>query len=177
MTEIRSTIDLMMERTRGMSLSEEEKDSLRREELTKRAKGFRIKLLDAASQADDILGSLANEPEADRKLLFSYLWNEMADGIPADHHAQKHLDIMEKLPQAAAKSELLGRFRELAKRFSKDQKKDKHKILAHEKKKLAALGISGAAVVPKMPSETEEDAEHLTQLEELKRKLLEEAAK
>jgi len=174
-SEIRSTIDIMMERTRGMSLSEEEKESLRKEELGKRAKGFRIKLLDAASEADDILAPLGNEPEADRKLLFSYLWNEMADGIPADHHAQKHLDIMEKLPQATAKGELLNRFRELDKRFSKDQKKDKHKILAHEKKKLAALGISGTAVVPKMPLETEEDAEHLTQLEDLKKKLREEA--
>ena len=54
MSEIRSTIDIMMERTRGMSLSEEEKESLRKEELGKRAKGFRIKLLDAASEADDI---------------------------------------------------------------------------------------------------------------------------
>ena len=67
MGEIRSTLDLIMDKTRGMSLSQEEKESLHTEELRKRANGFKIRLLDDPSRADEILATLDNEPESDRQ--------------------------------------------------------------------------------------------------------------
>ena len=59
----------MMERTRGMSLSSEEKEKIRQEDFRKRAKGFRIRLLDNPSDADEILSSLSAEAPEDKPSL------------------------------------------------------------------------------------------------------------
>ncbi len=166
--EIRSTIDLMMERTRGMTLSAEEKDEVRRDELAKKARGFRVKLLEVPSQADEILASIQQEPEADRPLLESLIWQEMIDSLPADHSALKHLDIMMKLPRARDKGPLLEETRSDIRSLAKTRSQDRKKQLIRERKRLASLGISGTAVVPKLAKEAPIDPESASRLEKLK---------
>ncbi len=46
MAEIKSTIDLIMERTRNLTMTEEEKEELRNKELTEKAKGWVVRYLD-----------------------------------------------------------------------------------------------------------------------------------
>jgi hypothetical protein len=152
--EIKSTIDLMMERTQGISLSAEERAKLRREDLTKKARGFKLKLVREPERAQEILSALKCESEDDRRLLESLLWELMIEEIPADSKILKYLDLMEKLPGAQGRSRALHRLREAVKEAQKSQLIDKKKILTKEKKKLAALGISGSAVVPKIPKES-----------------------
>jgi len=61
LTEIRNTIDLMMERTRGMRLSEEEKHRIQREELEKKARGYALKLMDPSGPNQAALANLIEE--------------------------------------------------------------------------------------------------------------------
>jgi hypothetical protein len=149
--EIPSTLDLIMNKTRGMSLSKEEKESLHMEELRKRANGFRIRLLDDPSRADEILAALDNEPERDRLVLHSFLWNTMLETLPADEEILKCLQIMELLPTGKANASKLSKLRAAFKSWLKTRGADRKKVLAREKKRLAAAGISGSAVVPKIP--------------------------
>jgi len=149
--EIRSTLDLIMDKTRGMSLSQEEKESLHVEELRKRANGFKIRLLDDPSRADEILATLDNEPESDRRLLHSLLWNTMLDTLPADEEILKYLHVMEALPVGQAKIAKLHEMRATFKSWLNIRGAERKKVLARERKKLAAAGISGSAVVPKIP--------------------------
>ncbi len=166
--EIRSTIDLMMERTKGMTLSAGEKDEVRREELAKKARGFRVRLLEAPSQADETVASIQNEPEADRSLLESLIWQEMIDTLPADHSALKHLEIIMKLPRAQDRGPLLEETRSAIRSLAKTRSQDRKKQLVRERKRLASLGISGTAVVPKLPKEAPIDPESAARLEKLK---------
>ncbi|MEJ2716778.1 MAG: hypothetical protein P8182_06500 [Deltaproteobacteria bacterium] len=168
MGEIRSTIDLMMERTTGMVLSPEEKEKLRLEDLRKKAKGFTLKLLERPTEADEIIAGLGEEPEQDRALLESLVWEEMIDALPADESALKHVELMQKLPQAETAAPLFGEVRALLKSGLKDRSKDRKKILTREKKKLASLGISGTAVVPKIPDESAADSDLAAAVEKLK---------
>ncbi len=151
MAEIRSTIDLMMERTRGMSLSAEEKRDLHREDLRKKARGFVMKLLDNPSVSDEILAPLQDEPAEDRDILPAFIWNTLVESLPADHDLPKYLDVMGKLRQAGTKEHLLKELRSAFHTALKHQTEDRKKTVNREKKKLAAFGISGSAVMPKLP--------------------------
>ena len=173
--EIRSTLDLIMDKTRGMSLSQEEKESLHLEELRKRANGFKIRLLDDPSRADEMLATLDNEPESDRRVLHSLLWNAMVESLPADEEILKCLHIMEMLPAGQAKVATLHELRASFKSWLKTRGADRKKVVARERKRLASAGISGSAVVPKIPKGSGAEQGFELELEKLKTELMAEA--
>ncbi len=170
--DIKSTIDLIMERTRGMTLSADERATLREEELGKRAKGFRLKLLEDPSRADEVLAALKDDSPEDKKLLETLIWKEIVENLPANLEILHHIDAMHALPQAQGKSRVLGELRSLFKGGMKSSAEDRKKIVAREKKKLAALGISGTAVIPKIPKETEASPELLSAINKFRKELL-----
>jgi len=172
MGEIRSTLDLMMERTKGMTLSAEEQERLRRERLGKMARGYRMKLLEVPEGAEQILQAIEDEPPEDRELLRQLIWVEMVENLPADADILKYLELMEKLPQAESKHSIIAALRGTFKAGLKHQVPDRKKIVLREKKKLAALGISGSAVVPKLPKRSEPDPEFVSALQRSRRELL-----
>lgn len=175
MGEIRSTLDLIMERTRGMALSEDEKKGIREERLSKRAKGFHIRLMESPDTVEEVLQSLGEEPEEDRKDLESRIWRGLVESLTPDKELFGTVTVMERLPQAKVKGPIL---RELRARFTdelKDKSKDRKKILVREQKKLASHGISGTAVVAKMPKESPTDGGLASVLEEFKNRLLDAA--
>jgi hypothetical protein len=176
MSEIRSTIDIMMERTRGMTLSAEEQENLRRERLGKMAKGYRMKLLEVPEGSEQILESIKNESQEDRDLLRELIWVEMAENLPSDADILRYLDLMEKLPQAESKHAFITELRGAFRAGLKHQVPDRKKIVLREKKKLAAAGISGSAVVPRIPKNPEPDPEFVSTLQRCRRELLKPAA-
>jgi hypothetical protein len=165
-----------MDKTRGMSLSQEEKESLHMEELRKRANGFKIRLLDDPSRADEILATLNNEPESDRRVLHSLLWNAMVESLAADEEILKCLHIMEMLPAGSANTAKLHELRASFKSWLKTRGADRKKVLARERKRLAAAGISGSAVVPKIPKSSDAEGGFELELGKLKTELMVEAS-
>lgn len=172
MAEIRSTVDLMMERTKGMSLSSEEKDQLHREELAKRVKGFKLKLIENRSTVDDILESMNEDSDEDRRLLDSLLWEEIFNGLPDDRSMPRFLDLMEGLPTGKANPTVVKEMRSFFKDAAKGRSVDRKKLLTREKKRLAAAGISGTAVVPKMSKNLKANSDFLSKIEEFRHQLL-----
>ena len=173
MGEIRSTIDLMMERTRGMSLSSQEKDDLKREELAGRAKGFRLRLAESTIGIEEILSAIAEESAEDGKQLEAMLWNELVESLPDDRTALMFLELMERLPQAKSKTAVIGEIRSSMKGLGEIKAKDRKKIAALERKKLASFGISGTAVVPKLSDEQGAGPQAAAKMEAFKRQLRE----
>jgi hypothetical protein len=144
MAEIKSTIDLIMERTKSLSASPEERESYQRQEREKRLRGIVQRLLDdnlsldgardelvkerKIGSAAEVTGVLKNalaghvDPEADNERLFR-LVNELVGTSPER--------LLETL--AACREEATSRKAVLAER----QKKD-----------LESKGITGPAVLP-----------------------------
>ena len=172
MGEIRSTVDIMMERTQGMSFSTEEKEQYRRDEFKRKARGFRMRLLDAPAMADDILANLNSESDEDHKLLESLLWEDLIENLPADESALTHLELLGKLPSARSKAVPLAEMTAFLKSRMKSRAQGREKILTRERKKLAAFGISGTAVVPKLIQEPLISSDLLSKWKELKALLL-----
>ncbi len=140
-----------MDKTRGLSLSQEEKESLRMEELRKRANGFKMRLLDDPSRMDEVLATLRSESESDQRVLQSLIWRALLKTLPADDEILKYLHIMEMLPVGRANASTLHELRASFKSWLKSRGADRKKVLAREKKRLASVGISGSAVEPKIP--------------------------
>jgi len=173
LAEIRSTIDLMMERTRGMTLSSRERDDLRREEFVRRAKGLRLKLAVDGANIDDVLAPSDTESPEDRDFLREVLWEVMIEMLPTNgEEFLRSLTVMEQLPQAKTKGSLLREMRVCFKNALKRQSEDRKRVVAREKKKLAAHGISGSAAVPKIPSGSVWDDQFHADMARLKRALL-----
>jgi len=166
-----------MERTRGLTLTTAERANLRKEEFGKRAKGFRLRLLEDPSRADEVLAVLKDETPEDRNLLETLIWGEMVENLPAGHDILKHIEVMKVLPQSHGKGRALGELKSLFKEGMKSEAEDRKKVITREKKKLAALGISGTAVIPKIPKEIEPDPEVLSAMGKCKKELLAESAR
>jgi hypothetical protein len=175
LAEIRSTLDLIMERTTGMTLSDEERERLRREDFQKRAKGFRLRLLAEPEAADEILSSLDRESETDRESLEAFIWQEFVESLTADKDFLKQIDLMQRLPLGNIKHDLLTRLRSTFKAAVKSGATDRKKLIARELKRLVTAGISGTSVVPKLPREAPPDHHFVEQLTECKRELLDAA--
>ena len=150
----------------------EEQERLKREEMGKRAKGYRMKLLEFPEGSEEILEPVMQEPVEDRKLLWQLIWKEMVENLPEDGGILKYLELMERLPRAASKQSVMSELRGAFKTRLKHQVPDRKKMVQREKKKLAAIGISGSAVMPKIPQNPPPDPEFIVTLERCKKELL-----
>lgn len=175
MAEIPSTIDLIMQRTRGMTLSPEQQAALRRERLEKLAKGYRLKLMGDPGRVEEILSTISGEAPEDGEALEWLVWKEMVENFPADADILKHIQLMEKLPEAKVRSAILTELRAAFKTHLKNEGPARKKVVIREKKKLASAGISGSAVVPKMPRHSDSDDEFTTSLIAFKKRLLQDS--
>ncbi len=156
MSEIRSTIDIMMERTRGMGLSEAEKEQISRDSLVKKAKGYALKIHDYKDSTDKIIENLMGESADELDELKKLVWNNLVSKIQNDQNLNSFLDVLEKLGLAPDRKPVFEKYCSLLKDAQKDKSKDRKFLIDREKRKLADSGISGTAVVPKIPMDSEE---------------------
>lgn len=156
-----------------MTLSTRERDDLKKEELIKRARGLRLKLEADGTDIGEVLAALEEEPPEDRDALRKVLWEVMIDLLPLNgEELLRSLTAMEHLPQAASKGGVLREMRACFKNALKRQAEDRKKVIAREKKKLAAHGISGSAAVPKIPTQSDPDDRFREDMAKLKKALL-----
>ena len=161
----------MMERTRGMRLSEEEKHRIQREELEKKARGYALKLIDPNGPNQSNLSSLDQESPEERSILEPLVWKNIVQGISSEDEIKVVFDRFDDWPFFKSKR---NKIEELCTKFKdqgKNKNKDKKSLLDREKKKLADAGISGSAVVPKF-SKNMESAAMAELIEEFKKTLL-----
>ncbi|MGC8605824.1 MAG: hypothetical protein ACP5VS_19335 [Desulfomonilaceae bacterium] len=155
MSEIRSTIDIMMERTRGMLMSDEDKERLKNEELQKKAKGYALKLMDPGGPNPAALSKLYEESPENLSILEKYVLKEIVDLVSTESDLALFFDRFENWPFASSKKREIEEFLATYQNRSKNKNKDKKIILEHAKKKLADSGILGSAVVPKFSKNLE----------------------
>lgn len=142
MAEIKSTIDLIMERTKNLSLSEEEKTAIRRREAEGKAKGWIQRYRDGMATLRDLKKEYAKEkkefPESER-IFRSVLLEHVEPG--GENGAV--FELMEKVLKMKMEP-----VRELAETCREDLSRIVLEGLEAEREALRRKGISGAAVIP-----------------------------
>ncbi len=150
MGEIKSTLDIIMEKTKGLTMTEEEKEAFRKKETEGKVRGLLQRFLDGfidAERLKDEIGSLGEERYAvAREALIRECMGRMEPG--ADNTIL--LDALENaagLDIAPIKKIILDYNQDL-----EQQKMDRKQVL---QKNLERLGISGTAVIPNIHADQE----------------------
>jgi hypothetical protein len=148
MGEIRSTLDLIMEKTRDLSLSPEEKKTLRGQEWLGKARGWVQKYLDELIGIEDLKREIRNLGASEG--MEGVLKGEIIAPVDPGEDQQRRWEALEALwqiPQRAY-AEMLVRCRDL---LSQAEGKRKGGLLDRLKKR----GISGTAVFPNLNQDPE----------------------
>ncbi len=150
MGEIRSTMDIIMEKTKGLTMTEEEKEAFRKKETEGKVRGLFQRFLDGfidAERLKDGIGSLGEKRYAvAREALLRECMGRMEPG--ADNTIL--LDALENaagLDIAPIKKIILDYNQDL-----EQQEMDRKQVL---QKNLEGLGISGSAVIPNIHADQE----------------------
>jgi hypothetical protein len=143
MAEIKSTLDLIMEKTKGLTLSPEEKEKIRREEWLKKAKGWIQKFLDA--RAD--LGKVKDELFSREKPLEwkSILKRELITGLDPEKENEKRFQLITELLEMPQEP-----FLKILKVFNQNLEREKVRLTEQSLKRWSVQGIFGSAILPNL---------------------------
>ena len=150
MGEIKSTLDIIMEKTKGLTISEEEKEAFRKKETEGKVRGLLQRFLDGfidAERLKDEIGSLGEKRYAvAREALLRECMGRMEPG--ADNTI-----LLDALENAAGLD--IAPIQKIILDYNQDleqQKMDRKQVM---QKNLERLGISGAAVIPNIHADQE----------------------
>ncbi len=145
MDEIRSTLDIIMEKTKDLTMSDEEKEEFRKKELTGKVKGLVQKFLDDFINFKVIRSGIESEREKDPLQANELLKEELIERLEPDGNNDKIFQLLEELLDIDT-SPLNQSIAEFQKRVTKEKDIKTEGL----RKKLAERAISGTAVVPNL---------------------------
>ena len=139
MAEIKSTMDLIMERTKNLTMTDEEKKKLQLDELRGKVRGWVLHYAEGAREAEDLERDFAGTP--DREALLGFVRQEaLAIVVPAGKN-----DRMLALLQSAGADTAAIKARIEA--FRQDVQKEAQIRMKDLNLALAAKGIAGPSVL------------------------------
>ncbi len=164
MGEIRSTIDLIMEKTRNLSLSPEEKRRLKGQEWLGKARGWVQKYLDDLIEVNGVLAALQKLGESEGGDLL--LKQEIIGAIEPGADNGKRWDLLESLW-----SSNLKRYKEIVRLFQDELERARSEKVRLALDRLAERNISGTALVPNLNGDPEWAVFRRLRIEKCRREL------
>ncbi len=166
MAEIKSTLDLIMEKTQNMVLTEDEKEEIRRKELNGKIKGWIQQYRDNIMSLNAIKSEIQKE-EKDRQVeLKKTLKKESIQRIEPDEDNTKSFQLLKEI-LGINKDSIIN----MINRFQEMQDTEKINKTNEMKNRLNEKGISGTAVVPNLDSDKEWNGYYLNLKKEFKEKI------
>lgn len=149
MSEIKSTLDLVMERTRNMFQSDEDKQREKENEMAAQAKGICLGVQEGRIEVEEIPAMLEEQDESDRPILKKALIATLARSISLDGENTVIFESLESLTDESRAEDILG-----LKGLLAEYREQQETLATSARKKalldLAEQGISGSAVQPNL---------------------------
>lgn len=148
MAEIKSTIDLVMERTKHMLMSDEEREQIRIDEMEKKAKGLVLSLRESRIDQAELARTIDDIPSEDLTDFLVVLFKTMVDSLGLT--AEPDLNSGLRLIAPPEIEPLLDRLESAQGEFSRLE--NEHTGQGHDQalEELAQKGITGSALRPKV---------------------------
>jgi hypothetical protein len=144
MAEIKSTIDLIMERTKDLSASPEEREAWHRQEREKHFRGLIQRLLDYSLTLDDVKDELEREKKSGRAAeALSTLKNALAAHVDPDSDNERLFRIVHELTGTPE-----TRLQETLRSCQAEFFARKTALAERQRGELESVGITGSAVLP-----------------------------
>jgi len=177
MGEIKSTLELAMERTKRFAISEKEKDEMKQKEVLHKATSLFHRYREGHLSLNDILKEIERMERKTAITLKEYLLSQWIDALSLEDEGEKILKGVESLKERSI-AEVTGRFRHLLSQYQSEREKVREKVGVQLVEALKKDGIWGSAVEPKLEGselwkkENETlDRSYLIELDEIKEQL------
>lgn len=150
MGEIKSTIEIIMEKTKGMTMSEKEEKEFKLREIRGRVGGLIQKFIDGVIDLEKYKIKIASLEKGQRDMIPQAVMNESIQRIRPGGNNTSILELLEVTNgiDAAPIRALLADFEKML----EDQRAEVEREMV---KRLHAKGISGSAVIPNPDSDPE----------------------
>lgn len=150
MAEIKSTLDIIMEKAKKFSVTEEEKKGFKRQELEGKIKGLVQKVVDGVMYPERFQVEVTALQRKEKELVDRILKEEVVARIELGANNEALLRMLEYIagPASPAVRKALAEFE----KKSEKQKESRRKTLLESFKK---KGISGSAVLPNLDADPE----------------------
>ncbi len=172
MAEIKSTLEIIMEKAKGLTITHEEKREFRRKEMTGRVKGLIQKFLDGYMDDERLRVEVAAVGKEDKDMLKQILIKDSISRMKPGEDNKPVLDVLENTT-----GEDMGSIRGFLTKFDSRLEKERS---SHEKalrKRLKKNGITGSAVIPNLDADPEWRGHLLKQKQRFREKLEDMAAR
>ncbi len=143
MGEIRSTLDIIMEKTKGLTLSEEEKKAFKEQEMAGKLRGLIQKYLNGSVDMDKLKEEIAALADEDEDMVMRLIREETVSRMGLGENNDSVLTVLEETTGWDVRS-IRASLKAFEQRFERER-------ISREKelgKKLEEKGISGSAVMP-----------------------------
>lgn len=150
MGEIKSTLDIVMEKTKHLSLSEEEKNEQRMEDLRKAVKGLVQKFMDQVINIEQVAGTWNGLEKEDRLSDRKILVDEIMARIQLNQDNSLLMTLLR---------DICGQDVDSLESVLADYTRQKYEIIETRRKRIQKEiadrhGISGSAVVPNLDTDS-----------------------
>jgi hypothetical protein len=153
MAEIKSTVELALERTKGLRLSHEEMEKMKEEEVQLKAVGLVNRFLEVDFHLRDVEKELAKFDPQQRKHLEQLFLQHLIEAMNLDRENDLILQGLEALLPKSAWA--VKKIKDLVQRYQLRKKDESLKTKTELLAGLERLGISGSAVRPKVEGSPE----------------------
>lgn len=148
MGEIKSSIEIAMEKTKGFSLSPEEKKQILMKELQRKAEVMVKRYCEDTLTLKDFEMELKKHPPETNNTFLSLVFKKLLDEIHLTRENQKILDAISLFKNEQISSSILDKITFLEKKYKKILEEGFQIIESSLWKKIKDLGIQGDAVIP-----------------------------
>jgi hypothetical protein len=148
MTEIKSTMEIIMEKTKDLTMTEEEKDEFKRREVAGRIKGLVQRFLDGFLDLKSIGAELSAMGEEEQSMARRFIREESVTRIGLDQDNEPIFHLLESTTGMDTKDlkEAIESLRQILETKRRGR-------TVEMKRRLEARGISGTAVFPNLAAD------------------------
>lgn len=150
MGEIRSTLDIIMEKTKGLTMSEEEKRAFKEEEMAGKIKGLIQKFLDKLLDMGQLKREVSGLGDKRGGLVKRLIREESVSRIEPEGDNEPLLRVLDEFTGSDTYA-----LREFLRDFEQRLAQEKAGREKELKKTLEKQGISGSAVLPNLHADSE----------------------
>ncbi len=177
MAEIKSTLELAMERTKRFAVSEKEKDAIKQKEILQKATSLFHRYREGTLSLNDISKEIGRMGRKTAMTVKEHLLSQWIDALSLDDEDERILKGVESLKERSAAG-VKQEFSHLVSQYQGEKEKAKEKVEVQLREALEKEGIWGSAVEPKLEGSKlwQKENENLEQsyrmrLEEIKEQL------
>ena len=147
MAEIKSTLELALERTKKMAISEKEKEEIRQKKFLEKAIGLFHRYREGHAPLSELQKEIERMDDRTSAAVKEFLLSQWIDALSLKDEHERLIKGIEWLKNGRME-EVLERFRHLFSQYREEMEKARREARTQLEEALKREGIAGSAVVP-----------------------------